>query len=253
MAKTAWRSIAEYLGSTRKKRREVGYSSYLQKVAGRHAGELEEGIAKAESEYARIAAGRGAAAEKLSKIGGGYGGYLSDTAQEKKNKGITESIQGFIEKESDAHVAFNEKKEREEKAKHLAAIKEIKEKEAELQEIEKKKSDAYKAAKRGLEAAGMINYDDAYSYAVDMGVSDADARLLAQTTTRVARSAAIERVVKAIFNRKLTKMQATYYADGLGLSKEDVAELGDIAFRVNESIKDKATAEDYLDYLKNKE
>ena len=99
-----------------------------------------------------------------------------------------------------------------------------KKREAEEKKLEKAKATAYNAAKKGIETAGMVDYTRAYEYALSMGVDDESARALAKSTTTVARDAAIEKIVKMIFNRRLTRDQAEEYASGLGLSDNDVKE-----------------------------
>ena len=235
--------------------KEPGYASWIEKNGLNKAAEFGEGIAKAKMNYERFVSPFANTAEKNAENGisdSGYAAYLSDTAKGIRDNTLINQIQRHVGSNAKAITEFTEEKEAEAekiKKENEAALK----KEAELLEKqEKAKKSIYDTAKRGLEAAGIIDYDEAYKLALEMGVDKDGAKKLATTTTKIARAAAIDRVVRAIVNRTLTKSQTKEYALGLGLSEEDAEELSEIAYRTNESVMDMTAAKDYLDELKNK-
>ena len=236
-------------------KKERGYAAWLEKNGISSEKVFEDSIAKALSEYEKGKSKNGRLTEDLISdglFGSGYAAYLKDMNTRKRNDSLIKSAHSYMGGDAASRAKFSEENEAKEKAR-LQAEEAERKKEAERLEKEKKAKDAaYKTAKRGLETSATINYEDAYEYAIQMGVDEESAKTLAETTTRVARAAAIDRVVRAIFNRTLTRNQAMEYASGLGLSREDVKELGKIAERANQSIKDIATSDDYLEYLKNK-
>ena len=145
-----------------------------------------------------------------------------------------------------AEIALEEKrrKEAEEAAKKAA------EESAAKRESEKKRLNT--TIRTRLEDAAIINYDDAYQYAIEMGAAEEDAKMLAGTTTKIAREKAQSSVIKAIVNKRYTKNQAMEYALSLGLSQDDAEALAEIAFKTNESTENITSYDDYLKYLENK-
>ena len=247
-AKSLAAFIKEYLKANRLTDSDKGYAAFLAKNGVGYERELEDSLYKAERDYLISKSRIGSTAEKRSGAGltgSGYGGYLADLTKRNTEADRTIALAKFLGADPESHVKFTKENEAREKA--LA-----KKREAEEKKLEKAKATAYNAAKKGIETAGMVDYTRAYEYALSMGVDDESARALAKSTTTVARDAAIEKIVKMIFNRRLTRDQAEEYASGLGLSDNDVKDLGDIAEKANQSVKDMASQKEYLEYLKNK-
>ena len=240
--------IKAYVNNKKLSETEEGYSAWLRKngVSGKVA--LNESISKATSEHKRATHPTSSAAEALLENGlskSGYAEYLSDLSLEKQNKGIEDGIRGYLEDNAKNASLFK-------KDKAIAEEKTARDEAARLENEEKAKKKLYDSAKRGLEKAGTIDYDEAYAYAIEMGVDEENAKKLASVTTKVARENAIYRVTRAIVEKRMTMNQARLYALSLGLSDEDAEKLAEVAFKTNESVGDITAFEDYLDYLRDK-
>ena len=258
--------IRNYVKNKKLTETDEGYAAWLRKNGISGEADFSENVARVRSDYAKSVLPSGKNSELLYGSGlkkSGYADYLEDSALKNQTKGFEESVRGYLQEKGRMKNAFEEDKAAEEDAKRKAEEKaaeeeakrlekEAKEESERLAKEEKAKKALYNSAKKDLEKAGTINYDEAYNYAMEMGLDKESAERLASTTTKIARDNAIYRVTKAIVDKRLTMNQTRLYAISLGLSEEDAEKLAEIAFKTNESVGDITAFEDYLDFLKDK-
>ena len=144
-----------------------------------------------------------------------------------------------------------EEKAREEakKAAEKLASQAAKEESAAKKSYQKIKEQLIKNTESDLKELGVINYDEAYEYALKAGLDETNAASISKSVTDVERNAAMTKVTNTIISKYLTMNQAKEYALALGLSEEDAQKLGEFAFRTNESVGDIVSQKSYLDYL----
>ena len=273
--------IKNYINNKKISESKEGYEAWLRKNGVAPLSDFSESVAAASADYEKRASSYGSTAEHLAESGltnSGYAKYLGDALKGKRNAAFENAISEYLETDSKNKVGYENELERleeiriaeekkaeeerlkaEEKAKKEALAEEKKaaekaEKEkAELLKNEKtQKEKKYNDAKKGLEKSGIINYERAYSFALEMGLDEDQAAYLAKSTTEVARNEAIQKVTHAIVSKTLTMKQTKRYALALGLSEEDATALSELAFKTNESVEDIVLQEEYLDYLRDK-
>ena len=167
-------------------------------------------------------------------------------AAELKAKEEAEKIKAEEKAEADRIKKENEAKKEAEKLAEAAE----KEKEENRKAYENAMKEIYKRVEEEFKSSGISDYEKAYSYARNMGLSEEDAKHLAKTSTDSARNSKINKVTSAILTKRLTMNQAKEYALTLGLSEEDAQTLAEFAFKANESVTDMVSQESYLDYLR---
>ena len=273
--------IKNYINNKTISESKEGYAAWLRKNGASPLSDFSESVSDASADYERLTSEHGSNAERLAEKGllnSGYAKYLGDAMKGKRNSDFENAISEYLEADSKNKVGYENELERleeiriaeekkaeeerlkaEEKAKKEALAEEKKaaekaEKEkAELLKNEKtQKEKKYNDAKKGLEKSGIINYERAYSFALEMGLDEDQAAYLAKSTTEVARNEAIQKVTHAIVSKTLTMKQTKRYALALGLSEEDATALSELAFKTNESVEDIVLQEEYLDYLRDK-
>lgn len=262
--------IKQYLNNKRISESKSGYAAWLRRRGIDPTLAESQKISDTDVEEKRAEFGIGSKSSDLRNAGiasSGYSRFLSDSIQkeslDKKKKSYSAIMAQKLQNQkefTDQSIADEREAEAKEKAK--IALEEKRRKEAEeaakkaaeenaaKSESEKKRLNT--TIRTRLEDAAIINYDDAYQYAIEMGAAEEDAKMLAGTTTKIAREKAQSSVIKAIVNKRYTKNQAMEYALSLGLSPDDAEALAEIAFKTNESTENITSYDDYLKYLENK-
>ncbi len=273
--------IKNYINNKKISESQEGYEAWLRKNGISPLAKLSEDTSRASADYKRAASPYGSTAERLAEnglSGSGYAKYLDGALRGKKNAAFENAISDYLKTDSENRVGYEnelsrleeiriaeEKKAEEErlKAEKKAEEERLKAEEKALEKAEKEKAEIlkkeeaeakkkYNDAKSYLEKSAIIDYSKAYSHALEMGLSEEDAAYLAKSTTEAARNAAIIKVTNAIISKTLTMKQTKRYALALGLSEEDAQALAELAFKTNESVRDIATNENYLDSLRQK-
>lgn len=204
-------TLNDYLKEYLKNERIGDYASYLARI-----GELTEAegktLAKADTEHAKALPGYGATGDSLLKSGlseSGYADYLGSVAyanRQKARDSLAKAAQGRAEKEKQAALEAEE----EEKSRKTAVLEKVR-------------------------AAGFINEDAAYRYALALGLKEGDAKEVATAALDAQNSsrAKIAAVVKTCIKNGYYTNQSYAYALSLGYSEEfasTVAELMETFF-----------------------
>ena len=277
MAKSAIEKfIKNYVRNKKVNAAPKGYEAWLRKNGYDPTEELSENVGKAHAENAKLTA---ELSNTLSDSGlsySGYAKYLKSELDRKKSRSIKDAIEGYIKTDStnkknylkeierqeairlEEERAAEEKRLEEEKKAQENAIKEAKaaaenaaKKEAEILEKEEKfKNKLMKEVESKIKSLTTIDYNQAYTCAIEMGLDEKNAQSIAKSVTDAKRSSAINQVTEAIISKRLSMNQAKEYAKRLGLSNEDANALAEFAFKTNESVGDIVSQEDYLDYLR---
>ena len=223
--------IKNYVKNQRITETKEGYASWIKKNAPDAVGRYSTAVQAADTQRRKSLSTYGSTAEDLSSRGlsdSGYADYIDSTAEKQFNKTLSEQKADLIINDANGKHAY----------------------ENYLKEIEKNRQKSYDAALSKLRNSGIMNYDEAYGAAIALGLSSEDAKSAAEKSTQEIISAARLKVIGAIVNKRLTSQQTQKYADSLGLNDEISKELAEIAYEINESVKNHKYSESYLDYLK---
>lgn len=222
--------IKTYVENKVKSESKESYENWLRQNGVDSYGIYSDAIRDANTDYRREKSSYGVNAEKLSSLGlsgAGYSDYIDGKAYSEMQRSKA-SARGTL--------AENEAKNRSEYGKYLE------------DKATWAKSDYEKAVKY-ITDANIMDYDEAYNYAVTAGLGEEDAALAAKTAGEAVRKRARAEVLSVIVNQRYNHKQAAEYARALGLSEEEAQELSSYADIINAS---GYYTKDYLDYLKKK-
>jgi len=263
--------IQNYLKGYKSAKKKSGYELWLRENGVDPTATLTEEIENIAAENERKNSLDSSRAASLSSLGlksSGYARFLDEISKETSEDKISGAIRSYLssdkqnENEYDLELKRREKarlaEEKKAEAERLKKQKEEeklikakeKEEEEKRKESEKAMKEVYKKVKEGLNAAAFADYDKAYTYAIEMGLNEADAKYLAKTSTESVRNSRITKVTNAIISKGLSMNQAKQYALALGLSEEDATALAEFAFTTNESVTDIVGQDNFLDYLR---
>ena len=182
------------------------------------------------SDYKMAKSEYGALAESLSNLGltaSGYSDYLNGKAYSEMQKRKEGARSKYAE---------NEEKNRKGYSEYVA-------------ELAKAEKSSYDNVVSSITAAGIMDYDEAYSFALSQGLSESSAELAAKSASDNVRRKTRESALKTIIGQSFGKSQAREYSLALGLSKTEAEELAEYADKIN---RQPYYSSDYLEYLKNK-
>ena len=263
--------IQNYLKGYKSAKKKSGYELWLRENGVDPTATLTEEIESIAAENERKNSLDSSRAVSLSSLGlksSGYAKFLDEISKETSEDKISGAIRSYLSSDKQNENEYDLELERREKAKlaeekkaeaerlkkqkeeeKLIKAKE-KEEEEKRKESEKAMKEVYKKVKEGLNAAAFADYDKAYTYAIEMGLNEADAKYLAKTSTESVRNSRITKVTNAIISKGLSMNQAKQSALALGLSEEDATALAEFAFTTNESVTDIVGQDNFLDYLR---
>ena len=197
----------------------------------------------------------GVSAEHLASAGlqgGGYADYLSSLADKKRKDALNISAA----KKSNTAGSYSDYL-----SKHVKDATGIYEKaliaeEKARADVDKKRADYEKlktAVSDKILKDEIINFKNAYSLAVKMGLDRADAETVANEASKKAHDDLRLSVLEKIILNDLTSDKALAYAMSRGLTEDDADMLAAAAKEINEDIKNEHYAKSYLDYLREQE
>lgn len=222
--------VKTYIQNKVKSSSADSYADWL-KANGVNAEKIySDSIRDITADYERAKSEYGNKAESLAKLGltaSGYSDYLSANAYSAMQKRKAGARDKYAENEASNRSGY---------AKYL-------------NEITEGESKAYKSIVSAITNEGILDYEEAYNYAVGAGLSEENAKLAAKTASDMVRRDVRERVIKTIIAQNFNKKQAKEYALALGLDENDAEELAKYASEINEY---SYFGDDYLEYLKNK-
>lgn len=237
MGRSKVNGLEDYLSDYKQKQSAAlgvpGYAAWIASEGKDTISVLGEAVRRAEAQRIKSLSSYGRSAETLYSDGlstGGYAAYVNARANRDYFAELDEAYAIGRTTEADNRRAYSD---------YLDTV---------AQDAQKAYSSAYKA----LKSEKITGYDEALSRAKELGLNDADAKKLAEETTKVAVSSLKRDVIKIVVSRRMTRVQTEEYAAALGLPPEVVSELGDYANEINEAINSE-TEGSYIDYIKNKE
>lgn len=125
-----------------------------------------------------------------------------------------------------------------------------------IDELNSEMDDNYYRALNSIMGMGILDYDEAYREAVQLGYDEERAAKLAKVATVRLRFKLRMRVIDAILTKKYNYGSAANLALSYGLEYEDADELGRVARRINKAYSDTgiypSSIVDYLKDLENK-
>ncbi len=215
------------------KKRAATADSYQDWVRsnGVDSGELyRNAIRDISGDYSRAKSEYGTRAEKLGELGlsaSGYSDYLSGKAYSEMQK-----------RKDSARSAYSDNER-----KNISGYQKY------LEEKSEEAARLYDNVVSEITAAKIISYDAAYEYALNSGLSEEFAASAAKKASDAAHKALRNEVINTIITRNFEDVQAREYALAMGLSEYEAEELGEYAFKINQSVH---YSDDYLEYLESK-
>lgn len=207
--------IKTYVENKAKRESPESYADWLMKNGVNAEKILSDRTSIINSDYAKALSGYGADAESLARLGltgSGYSDYIKGHAysvmQGEKQKAISDYREN-IRKNASGYSEY-------------------------ISKITSENNEKIRKTVNDIVKKGFINYDDAYNYAVTVGLSEEDAKAVAKGGSDSAREELKREVMKAIKNSALNKNEAFNYALGVGLTKEEAAILADYADKMNQ-------------------
>ena len=206
--------IKTYVENKAKHESAESYADWLSKNGVNAEKILSDRTNVINSDYAKAISGYGKNAESLSRLGltgSGYSDYM---------KGRAYSVMQSEKQKALSVYADNVKKNASGYSDYVS-------------KITSETNEKIRKTVNDIVAKGFINYEDAYNYAVTIGLSEDDAKAAAKGGSDSARSELKYEVMKAIKNSALNKNEAYNYALGVGLTKEEAAILASYADNMN--------------------
>ena len=222
--------VKNYVQNKSKSVSAESYERWLMSNGVNSYGIYSDAMRDINADYNRQRSNYGAAAEKLGCLGlnaAGYSDYVNGKAYSEMQKSKEAARASFASNEANNRKGYGE---------YLEA----KAKEA--------KSEYSKAIEK-ITDGGIMNYDEAYEYAVSMGLGNEAAALAAKSASDAVRKKVRASVLSVIVNQRYNYKQTVAYATSLGLTEEEAKELGEYADVINAS---GYYTQNYLDYLKDK-
>ncbi len=227
--KTGYAQTVEALLKLKAPVSSAEYSDYLKKNGINVDSSYQAAIDAATARYAMNKSGYGTRAESLASMGLAQSGY-ADRVDALAERALKDDVQ----KASDSALTSLESSVRGYEAVVAA-------KEAEEERI-------YTKATEQIIKAKLLNYDDAYRLAIELGLNEKSAAAAATEARDTVRKNVKEEALKVIVSKELTSGQAREYGYALGLPSSDVKELMEYAASINES----AYPYGYYNYIKDK-
>ena len=212
--KTLEEFISEYVNNKVKSNSKQSYAAWL-KANGIDSEKIySEKLKDIETDYKSGLNNYGAAAESLSRQGlseSGYSDYLNGKVYSEMQRS-----KRYAKSEYENNIQKNEK--------GYADY---------LDSYIKNENKTFASVVKTIDSNGIIDYDAAYRYAVNQGLSEDTAKIAAKTASDIARKKLKDSVIRKIVSAGLTETQVKEYAMGLGLSEAEALELGRYAKEIN--------------------
>ena len=230
--------IKTYIQNVKVSSSPESYSEWLKRYGVDSRGILNESLSDIGADYERAKSSFGANAERLSSLGlssSGYSDYLSAKAYETMQKRKAGAYDKFIENEKSNKSGFSD-----------FVANALKEEDA----VKKAENESFYKTVSDIVESGIRSEEEAYSFALETGLSEEKARAVAKTATDTVNRKLTEDTLRYIISHSFDKEQAKQYALAVGFSEEEAEGLAGYADSIN---KEPYLSSDYLDYLKYKE
>ena len=233
MAKTATLEdfIKNYVRNKSLTESDEGYSAWLKKNGQNSLGTLSDGISRADTALKKASGSYGKNAESLNSLGlskSGYADYVNSTAKKEYADRLSSLNADYEATEANNRKGY----------------------ESYLEAEQQKYRKTYEAALKSLEKSGIMNFESAYEYALELGLSEEDARGAAEKSTSLLIEETRKKIINDIILNRLGSAQAKEYALSLGLDEKTANELGEVAYDLYESVENGKYSQSYLEYLK---
>ena len=197
-----------------KKKKKKSYADWLTENGIASQDIYHESLKDIDTEYKKAAAEYGARAERLASsglIGGGYSDYLSSKAYEIMQKSKLSAKNDFMKNEKENRRNY----------------------ESYLSKLYGEEISLYKNTEDAIIKNGIAGYDDAFSYATKIGLSEEMASEVATRATKIVSDNIIGEISQMIIKNKLSDKEAAAYAIFQGLSEDDAKKLAEFAKSYN--------------------
>ncbi len=206
------------------------YRSWIKQNGVDSAKIYADSIRDITGDYKRARSEYGSLAESLSDLGltaSGYSDYLNGKAYSEMQKRKEGARAKYSENERQNHRGY---------AEYISGI-------------AKKDYTNYTNVVNSISNAGILDYDEAYNFALQEGLSESSAELAATTANDMVKRKRRENAIKTIIGNSFGRTQAREYALALGFSDAEAQELAEYAQKIN---RENYYSSDYIEYLKNK-
>lgn len=206
------------------------YRSWLSQNGIDSAKIYADSIRDITGDYKQAKSEYGSLAESLSELGltaSGYSDYLNGKAyseMQKRKEGAR------------AKYAENERKNRQGYSEYISGA-------------AKKDYSNYTDVVNSISNAGILDYEEAYNFALQEGLSESSAELAAITANDMVKRKRRENALKTIIGKSFGRTQAREYALAIGFSDAEAEELAEYAYKIN---RENYYSSEYIEYLKEK-
>jgi hypothetical protein len=222
--------VKNYINNKSKADKKTGYADWINLNGINSEGIYRDSLKDINGDYIRAKSEYGTLAERLGQLGlssGGYSDYLNGKAYSEMQKRKAGAKSAYSENERKNRKGYGEY----------------------IEKLEKEARDTYENTVASITKAGIMNYDDAYAYAIGAGLTEENAVLAAKSAGDAVRKQVWNNAIKTVIEKSYNEKQAREYALLLGLSEEEANELGEYASKINSR---GYYSSDYLDYIKDK-
>ena len=227
--------VENYIQNKAKSSTEQSYADWLR-LNGINAEKIySDSISDITVDYARAKSQYGANAEALARLGlnsSGYSDYLSGKAYGEMQKSKSNAKSKYVESTNKNAAGYEDY----------------------LSQYTKAENKIFESIVDEISGKGIIDFTQAYSYAIGAGLGEDAAKAAAKTGSDLSRTALKKSIVNTVITKQLTSGEAKEYALQLGLGEEEADEIAEFAKKTNEyvSYSGSYTNEDYLEILKDK-
>ena len=226
--------LDNYIARKTIKNEKKSYGDWIRARGVNSAKEYGDKLKSITESYISSASGTGSGSERISSLGlkgSGYERYLKSRAEETFADEKERALSDYAKSDAENRFGY----------------------ESYLAKLTKDENKSFESVVKNIGASGIMNFEDAYRYAVSAGLSKEAAASAAKSGSEIAHKNLRDTVIKAIINKSLGGTQTKKFALGLGLSPEEAEELAEYARSVNyyfygDSEND---AEDYLEGIKD--
>ncbi len=222
--------VKSYVQNKKHTTSEEDYRRWLSENGIKSEKIYADSIRDITSDYKTSKSEYGALAESLSSLGltaSGYSDYLNGKAYSEMQKRKESARNKYAE---------NELKNRKGYSEYLTAL-------------AKEEKSNYENVVSAIADAGILDYEKAYKFALEQGLSESSAELAAKNASDSVRRKTRENALKTIIGQNFGRTQALEYSLALGLSESEAEELAEYADKIN---RQNYYSSDYIEYLKNK-
>lgn len=222
--------VKDYINNKRITSSHESYESWLRENGIDSQSIYDATVKDAKTDYEKAKAEYGSIAESLAETGlskSGYSDYVNSKAYSEYQKRKQGALSDYTQNEAHNKSSYA----------------------SYLDKLSKEKDTLYKNTEKEIIDKNILDFNDAYDYAIGLGIDVDDASKIAKRSTDYTRNQLKTEIGKLVISSKLSKSEARAYALFRGLSEKEADEISDFASEYSDYFT-RPTGTSYLEYLK---